>query len=311
MFPTRTLLQAAAAIKTASPKSTATYIPPFSSTGLTGIASHPFPRPVLIGLYANTLNALSTLPAHSVYRTSTENLTKSRLSIIESVTPPGYDSYLTEITPIKEQYKTHLQTANKSAGSSNVDFDIKLKAAISSAQVRASVKTTMENLIRDEAIEEDMEDMLSYFEDRIHDIERDLGGIPEAIPGNASSASGMPADDGAQAILPNQTEDQANSHSGDNTLAGSGAPEIPPAGTVTATQTSSVEGLPLFPPEPPLTAAQISELEQRLGGGLIEEVINQGFAELKLVEEMRKSKPWEELEEAPVEGQWSYFERNV
>ncbi|GKT85199.1 NADH-ubiquinone oxidoreductase subunit [Colletotrichum tofieldiae] len=63
-------------------------------------------------------------------------------------------------------------------------------------------------------------------------------------------------------------------------------------------------------PEPQLTADQISELENKIGAGLIEEVIQVAESELKLVDVMTQAKVWEDLEEKPVEGQWTYFERN-
>lgn len=54
-------------------------------TGITGIYQHPNPRPALISLYNATLGELSEkFPADSVYRQSVENLTKSRLAIVES-----------------------------------------------------------------------------------------------------------------------------------------------------------------------------------------------------------------------------------
>ncbi|GKT50212.1 NADH-ubiquinone oxidoreductase 29. subunit, mitochondrial [Colletotrichum spaethianum] len=62
--------------------------------------------------------------------------------------------------------------------------------------------------------------------------------------------------------------------------------------------------------EPQLTADQISELENKIGAGLIEEVIQVAESELKLVDVMTQAKVWEDLEEKPVEGQWTYFERN-
>ncbi|KAF9893899.1 hypothetical protein FE257_010069 [Aspergillus nanangensis] len=61
--------------------------------------------------------------------------------------------------------------------------------------------------------------------------------------------------------------------------------------------------------EPALEATQISDIENQIGAGLIEEVIQVAEGEFKLVDEMYKSKVWEELEEKPRPGQWSYFER--
>ncbi|KAL2260615.1 hypothetical protein VTK26DRAFT_5318 [Humicola hyalothermophila] len=62
-------------------------------------------------------------------------------------------------------------------------------------------------------------------------------------------------------------------------------------------------------PEPQLTAEQVAELENKIGAGLIEEVIEVAEGELKLVDTMLKAKVWEPLEETPAEGQWTYFER--
>ncbi|OJD15564.1 hypothetical protein AJ78_04187 [Emergomyces pasteurianus Ep9510] len=62
--------------------------------------------------------------------------------------------------------------------------------------------------------------------------------------------------------------------------------------------------------EPALEAAQISEIENQIGAGLIEEVIEVAEGELKLVDDMIKFKVWEELVEKPKPGQWTYFGRN-
>ncbi|KAH8889802.1 hypothetical protein GQ53DRAFT_842685 [Thozetella sp. PMI_491] len=62
-------------------------------------------------------------------------------------------------------------------------------------------------------------------------------------------------------------------------------------------------------PEPQLTAEQIEQLENKIGAGLIEEVIQVAEGELRLVDTMVEAKVWESLEEKPSEGQWTYFER--
>ena len=63
-------------------------------TGLTGLYTHPSPRSALLYLYSSTLDTLSQLPSHSIYRQSTEALTKSRKSTVESVKPDGFDAWL-------------------------------------------------------------------------------------------------------------------------------------------------------------------------------------------------------------------------
>lgn len=82
----------------------ATPVAPYQKTGITGITTHPLPRATLIATYNQTLELLASLPATSVYRTSTENLTKSRLAVIESVKPFGYDEYHNEIDAIRKKY---------------------------------------------------------------------------------------------------------------------------------------------------------------------------------------------------------------
>ncbi|KAL6881613.1 ETC complex I subunit conserved region domain-containing protein [Trichoderma longibrachiatum] len=63
--------------------------------------------------------------------------------------------------------------------------------------------------------------------------------------------------------------------------------------------------------EPQLTAEQVKELEQQLGAGLIEEVIQVAEGELQLIDTMEKAQVWENLEEKPAPGQWTYFERQT
>jgi len=87
-------------------------------------------------------------------------------------------------------------------------------------------------------------------------------------------------------------------------------PSKPVAGGRQANSVGIVH-VPPIPAEPPLTAEQVAELEAKLEAGLIEEVINQGVAEMKLVKEMLEARPWEPLEEEPVKGQWEYFERKA
>ena len=62
-------------------------------TGLTGLRTHQSPRPRLIYLYRSTLDRLKEFPENSVYRQSTEALTRHRLEIVEQVEPAGYDEW--------------------------------------------------------------------------------------------------------------------------------------------------------------------------------------------------------------------------
>ena len=62
-------------------------------TGLTGLLTHPAPRTQLLYLYSSTLSKLAEIPTSSVYRQSTEAITKHRLSIVENTKPPGYEEW--------------------------------------------------------------------------------------------------------------------------------------------------------------------------------------------------------------------------
>lgn len=81
----------------ATVKSASKYLEPNTPTGLTGLSTHPSPRPALIYTYKQTLKKLNQLPSSSVYRKSTEALTKQRLAIIESTKPEGYDAWLSRV----------------------------------------------------------------------------------------------------------------------------------------------------------------------------------------------------------------------
>lgn len=52
-------------------------------------------------------------------------------------------------------------------------------------------------------------------------------------------------------------------------------------------------------------------IELKIGSGLIEEVVVQANDELNLARQLSELKPWEELEEKPLEDQWVYFGKKV
>ncbi|KAL0634689.1 hypothetical protein Q9L58_006354 [Maublancomyces gigas] len=226
---------------------------PFSPTGLTGLLTHPNPRPTLIALYNHTLTLLSQLPAHSVYRQSTENLTRQRLNLVEAVKPAEY-----------EAYKQELEAAKERAGMKDrKDSAFQLGLAVT------QTRSVLEDLVRESS---DMT-VRDYFA-----TETGRWSFPP-MPGPATVLKEKPA-------------------------------EAPPHGALFGPGTSEESpAIPLFPVEPQLTEEQVSGLEEKFGGGLIEEVIDQGWAELNLVEDMHAAKVWEELEVVPEEGQWVGFER--
>ncbi|KAL7667274.1 Uncharacterized protein ABC855_g937 [[Candida] zeylanoides] len=59
-------------------------------------------------------------------------------------------------------------------------------------------------------------------------------------------------------------------------------------------------------------AEEITEnIESKIGGGLIEEIIVQANDELTLARDLAGLKCWEELEEAPLDDQWVYFGKKI
>jgi NADH dehydrogenase (ubiquinone) 1 alpha subcomplex subunit 5 len=96
----------------------ARYLEPGTPTGLTGLFTHSAPRSTLIYLYSSTLDKLKEFPESSVYRQSTEALTKHRLNIVSSVVPEGYEEWSARAKKIVAE---HPEVFNTPKG--GVDFD--------------------------------------------------------------------------------------------------------------------------------------------------------------------------------------------
>jgi NADH dehydrogenase (ubiquinone) 1 alpha subcomplex subunit 5 len=87
----------------------ARYLEPHTPTGLTGLTTHPSPRPTLIHVYRQTLEKLKAFPETSVYRKSTEALTRHRLQIIESTKPPGFDAWFERAKETVAKHPEHFK----------------------------------------------------------------------------------------------------------------------------------------------------------------------------------------------------------
>ncbi|KAG8630041.1 hypothetical protein KVT40_001660 [Elsinoe batatas] len=204
-------------------------------TGLTGLLTHASPRSSLIYIYSNTLDKLKQLPESSVYRQSTEALTKHRLNIIESTKPAGLSEWQERVRKTIEAHPQAFQSVASQSNPSEVNFVTR--------HTRASPAKVAEEQ-KEETPEHSPEDMSKF--------------ISEALEESKISRG-------------------------------------------------EVEGIEA---EPPLSAEQINELESKIGAGLIEEVIQVAEGESQLVDTMIQSRVYEELEEKPVEGQWTYHERD-
>ncbi|KAF3482869.1 NADH-ubiquinone oxidoreductase kDa subunit [Arthroderma uncinatum] len=216
----------------------ARYLEPFTPTGLTGLSTHPSPRPTLIYLYTTTLEKLKTIPESSVYRKSTEALTKHRLDVVKSTKPPGFDAWLERVKALVAENPEKYKAALRPDGSY--------------AAFQLGEDTTPKG--------------------------------DELWGGDTSSEQ-------QEGAYLSEEQMEARMKEAEAEAAKCATPDIH------------------WESEPPLEAAQISEIENKIGAGLIEEVIQVAEGELKLVDEMVKSKVWEELVEKPKPGQWTYFER--
>ena len=85
------------------------YLEAGNPTGLTGLFTHPAPRSTLLYTYGAILDKLKAFPEHSVYRQSTEALTKHRMKIIESIKPEGYEEWEKRATEKIEKYPEAFQ----------------------------------------------------------------------------------------------------------------------------------------------------------------------------------------------------------
>ncbi|KAL4797152.1 ETC complex I subunit conserved region-domain-containing protein [Aspergillus venezuelensis] len=223
----------------------ARYLEPFAPTGLTGLNTHPSPRPTLIYLYQSTLEKLKSFPESSAYRQSTETLTRHRLQIVESTKPPGFDAWLERV--------------KQTVGAEPERF----------ASLRQADGTYVGAQRRDHS-------------DNVRGREWDGEGVTPTTEG------------------PARTPEQQARWEAELEEATTGAVD---AESDFHTQHMKWEN------EPALTAEQVSEIENQIGAGLIEEVIQVAEGEMKLVDTLYQSKAWEELEEKPKPGQWTYFER--
>jgi NADH dehydrogenase (ubiquinone) 1 alpha subcomplex subunit 5 len=69
------------------------YLEAGNPTGLTGLLTHPSPRSTLLYHYNATLDKLKQVPESSVYRQSTEALTRHRLKVVEESIPKGWKEW--------------------------------------------------------------------------------------------------------------------------------------------------------------------------------------------------------------------------
>lgn len=196
-------------------------------TGLAGLVTHWSPRSSLLYIYSSTLDKLATLPEHSVYRQSTEALTRHRMSIVESIKPEGLSEWQSRVTKLVDEHPEAFKKVNVSSGDKG-DYNIVYDAPAPDTTFKSE-------------------------DDRVNSEYRGK----------------------VQAQGPRDQEDRDVRYRGE-------AMAEDPHGD--AQRRLRIEA------EPPLTMAQISEIEQKIGAGLIEEVIAVAEGEKRLVETMTEYK---------------------
>ncbi|KAK3398691.1 NADH-ubiquinone oxidoreductase 29.9 kDa subunit, mitochondrial [Sordaria brevicollis] len=271
----RAALRLFASAATGTVRPSARFLKPGSPTGLTGLGTHPSPRSALLYLYNQTLDKLKQIPEHSLYRQSSEALTKHRLAIVEQYKPEGYDAWQARASKLLNEHLHDLTARQYDGQQARVAFgsdgrvyfirqmitpkdwrDVEYDGAVQTPHTSwDGARYPSEVEITEEEIVELEESYKPETMDRFRELARRL-----------AKEKGF-------------TDDVA--------------------------EKSPVE----WEAEPQLTAEQVAEMEAKIGSGLIEEVIQVAEGELKLVDIMAKAKAWEALEEDAPEGQWTYFER--
>ena len=103
-------MKAATRLLASVAKGGAQYLEPGAPTGLTGLLTHAAPRTALLYTYNTTLDKLAQFPESSVYRQSTEALTRHRLAIIEKTRPAGLAEWQSRV---QDTLKEHPQAFKK------------------------------------------------------------------------------------------------------------------------------------------------------------------------------------------------------
>lgn len=92
------------------------YLEAYAPTGLTGLYTHPSPRPSLIYIYHQTLERLKSFPESSAYRQSVEATTRHRLNIIESKIPPGFEAWQERVNKLLAAEPERFASIKRPAG---------------------------------------------------------------------------------------------------------------------------------------------------------------------------------------------------
>ncbi|KAK7509541.1 NADH-ubiquinone oxidoreductase-like protein [Phyllosticta citriasiana] len=276
---------------------------PNAPTGLTGLRTHPAPRSALLYLYSATLDRLKRLPDTSVYRQSAEALTRHRLSVVEATANYQLKEWAERM---REQFDENEQAARR------LGVEVKY---LSDGRWFLCMEPVgaMEEDPDAERVPENQEIPEAR---RGQKIIEQLTAIAHAEFRRGNELKRTTEDFSAKTLesdaeLAELRERRAELEKDYDNY-------VTELRNFKADDPSGLEGLwdppkdgrrLKFEPEPSLTHEQVSDIENKIGAGLIEEVIQVAAGELELIDVMTEHEVWNELEEKPTEGQWTYFER--
>ena len=198
----------------------AQFLEPGTPTGLTGLLTHAAPRTALLFTYSTTLEKLKQFPESSVYRQSTEALTRHRMAIVERVKPAGLEEWQARVQKNLEEHPKAFQKVPVSTSSS---------------------KTAEYNIVWKPATHKDKWD---------------------------DGHTGKPMLEGVRSDAEQEKQWKE----------------------VVRDPIEEYRVVPRIEPEPPLSAEQINQMENEIGAGLIEEVIQVAEGERELVDRLAESK---------------------
>lgn len=126
----------------------ARFLEPGQPTGLCGLFTHHSPRSALLYLYSRTLDSLTSFPETSLYRQSTEALTKHRLAIVSGVVPEGYNEWKEKADIVMSENPGAFEQEERVQGM-DVSLEGKLTKEVANGQVFVKKRNVKEYDERD------------------------------------------------------------------------------------------------------------------------------------------------------------------
>ncbi|KAI1312376.1 ETC complex I subunit conserved region-domain-containing protein [Xylaria venustula] len=241
----------------------ARYLEAGNPTGLTGLYTHSSPRSSLLFLYSRTLEKLQQFPESSLYRKSVEAQTAHRMAIVEAAVPPGYDEWA--------------RRAQKAIDEHPEQFSIATSARVDGAK---ALKVTSAGSVFVHRTDPQHKD-IRYEE---WDGERDEGEGSEGLrgPEEREHPSLSAAYDRKPLEMPDKVEWESEPQLTADQYVCCPRHDLPrPVTTYHDKGTSLLtQGF----------ARRVEEIENKIGAGLIEEVVQMAESELKLVDILYEAK---------------------